>query len=144
MAVRGDFILGATVYYYLWDNLQMLIEAPMRALLIGLAASIPAMASATAACSISDILIKQADWRREPSAIRIITEIVNNCSEPTGVQLQAVFRDADGKVVRTDEFWPASIRNIAPGESYANSGPINDLPDAKTMSLKVIEVRRWQ
>lgn len=43
-------------------------------------------------CAPSDFLLKQANWHRENSEfVKIVGELISNCSEPAGVQLQAVF-----------------------------------------------------
>jgi hypothetical protein len=113
--------------------------------------SFGAFSAAAAACSPSDISIKQADWHKEGSSVfepgkdrvELVGEITNNCQEPTGIQLQAVFRDASGKVVATYEFWPAVTRNIAPRASYAFSAPATVTTDAASMSMSVIDARPW-
>jgi Superinfection immunity protein len=70
-------------------------------------------------CALSDFSLEQTNWHRESAEfVRIVGELVSNCSEPAGVQLQVVFRDKDGKVVTTEEFWPASTRNIVPHSDY--------------------------
>jgi hypothetical protein len=108
-------------------------------LLVGLIALAVGNASSYAACQKSQITIKQADW----VGSKIVGEITNNCSEPVGVQLQVVFRDAAGKVIATEEFWPASTRNIDASASYAFSRHVNAPQPNVTMTISVIDTRQW-
>lgn len=95
-------------------------------------------------CGLSDFSLKQANWHRESfEFVRIVGELVSNCSEPSGVQLQVVFRDRDGKVVTTDEFWPASTRNIAAHASYPFSMITAVGAQAVTLNVRILEARRW-
>ncbi len=98
------------------------------------------------ACAPSDFALKQADWRRakSPEYVRIVGELVSNCAEPAGVQLQAVFRDKAGKVVITNEFWPASTRNIAAHAAYQFSTLLMLGPEAATMSVNILEAKTWK
>jgi hypothetical protein len=100
---------------------------------------------AWAVCHTADIELLQASYRPSGSGyVRMVGELKNNCSESTGVQLKAVWRDGKGEVVETEEFWPASIRDIAPGARYAFGGTFRiDTGRAKTMTLSVIEVRSF-
>jgi hypothetical protein len=59
------------------------------------------------------------------------------------VQLQAVLRDKDGKVVMTNEFWPASTRNIAGHETYSFSTLTRVGAEAATLDVKILDARRW-
>jgi len=95
-------------------------------------------------CAPSDFSVKQASWHRESSEfVRIVGELTSNCSEPAGVQLQAAFRDKDGKVVTTDEFWPASTRNIAAHAEYPFSMLTRVGAQAVTLNVLILEARRW-
>ena len=85
------------------------------------------MASTIAqACSVSDITIKQADWRlhtmsRDVVTLEVFGEIKNNCAEPTQVALHHVFKDAAGKVVTARDDWATSTGSVGPGQSYGFS-----------------------
>lgn len=95
-------------------------------------------------CAPSDFSLKQANWHRESSEfVRIVGELTSNCSEPAGVQLQAVFRDKDGKVVTTEEFWPANARNIAARADYPFSMLTRVGAQAVTLNVRILEARRW-
>jgi hypothetical protein len=110
------------------------------AIAVGVLLSTPAVA----VCRLDDIKIRQADWHPDMQPyVKVVGEILNTCSEPTGVQLQFTFRDGDGKVIEVQEMWPASTRNIAPNASYPFSFPLAITGRPNTMEAKVIEVKRW-
>ena len=95
-------------------------------------------------CVPSDFSLKQANWHRESSEfVRVVGELVSNCSEPAGIQLQVVFRDKDGKVVTTEEFWPASTRNIPAHADYPFSVLTRVGAQAATLNVRILESRLW-
>jgi hypothetical protein len=105
--------------------------------------------SSALGCSPSDIAVKQADWHKTTDAgqgrtfVEIVGEITNNCAEPAAAEVQATFRDRSDKVVAVDEFWPASTRNIAAHASYPFSRTNIIDASAYTMSVSVIDTRKW-
>jgi hypothetical protein len=95
---------------------------------------------------MDDIEIRQADWhpfKDDPEYFQIVGEFFNRCSEPTGVHLAFTFRNAAGKVVGVKELWPASVRNVEPHASYPFELTIAAYADATSMSVRILEVRRW-
>lgn len=104
------------------------------------------------ACSVSDITIKQADWRSSPTRVtdtaivEVFGEFTNNCAERTLVQLHYVFRDATGKVVTARSDWATSSAGVGPAQSFAFSKSI--LLDSKistqikTMSASVVDTHK--
>lgn len=103
----------------------------------------------SSACAVSDFEIIQADWRvtsKEFHVVTIVGEIKSSCATPEGPELQAVFRDAAGKVVMTREFYPKKSRNLQPGEAFAFTDGFRADDLEKTfaaMSVKVIGTYRW-
>lgn len=96
-----------------------------------------------ATCQTSDIDIRQADWHRIRSSIKIVGEFLNRCAEPTGVELAFTFRNSEGKVVGVEELWPASTRNVEPNTTYPFELTIEVYPSASSMAARVLDVRRW-
>ena len=106
-----------------------------------------------AQCSPTDIEIKSfnakvIDECKMSSCpfLKFTGEIINHCKYPTGVQIQIVARDKKGNVVDTNESWPASVSNIAPGESFPFSVPggVMDYdPAMNSFSIKIIRVKKW-
>lgn len=95
------------------------------------------------ACSPRDISIIKPNWSIEREYVHVNGEFHNGCSVAVGVQMQAVFKDASGTVVMSEDFWPASTRNIPPG---ANSG-IGYMTELRghptSMTIEATEVHQW-
>jgi len=88
----------------------------MRALVLAIAMMV---SGAAWGCSPSDIKLTQYNWKKEGSYMRIVGELVNNCTTSSKILLQAVFRQKTGDIVFVHEFYPASDRLIPPIEPYA-------------------------
>lgn len=100
-----------------------------------------------------------ADFKVEKFNVRIVDEcrsiscpslkltgyLRNNCALPAGAQVKIIALDNAGNLVSTEEGWPASVRNIAPGDAYAfDLGPL--IRYQRTMdkfSIQVIDARTW-
>ena len=95
------------------------------------------------ACSVGDIKIKQWSWHIDSGYSIVVGEVTNTCAEPTGVQLQVIYRDASGGVVDVDEGWPASTNNIPPGD-YAFKMMSRAIAQVKAADIRVIAVQRWR
>jgi hypothetical protein len=100
-------------------------------------------ASAEAACAVSDVEIKSWTWNRDAGWFTISGEFVNNCAEPTGVQLQLTFRDESGRVVTVEDSWAAGTRNIKSRETYAFRISTRGYVTGKSIALRVVNVRQW-
>lgn len=107
----------------------------------------------TLACSASDFRVENFratvydDCRRTPCpALKLTGKLKNNCKIAAGAQIKITAEDARGIVIDTTEGWPASIRNIAPGESYAfDLGPLMTYrPNMKNFQVQVISARTWR
>ena len=83
-------------------------------------------------------------WRRNKLGMVLCAgEVKNISSIPQGVELQATARDGNGGVVEVQEFWPASINNIPPGQTYPFTCYIGEQTNIKTVELRVIDTRQW-
>ena len=83
-------------------------------------------------------------WRRDKFGMVLCAgEVKNISSIPQGVKLQAIARDGNGRVVEVQEFWPASINNITPGQSYPFTYHISEQTDIKAVELRVIDASQW-
>jgi hypothetical protein len=98
---------------------------------------------AHAACAVTDIEIKEWSWGSDAGWFSVFGELVNNCAEPVGAQLQVTFRDAAGRVVNIDESWAAGTRNIPPRGVYAFRTASRAYATAKNVSIRVVNVRQW-
>jgi hypothetical protein len=104
-------------------------------------------------CKVSDFAVEGFkarvfdDCKVTPCpALKLTGKLKNNCTIPAGAHLKITAEDKTGQVVDTVEGWPASIRNIAPGDAYAfDLGPL--MRYRKNMSnfkVQVIDVRTWR
>jgi hypothetical protein len=101
------------------------------------------VAGAHAACAVTDIEIKDWSWSRDAGWFSVVGELVNNCAEPVGAQVQITFRDEAGKVVNIDESWPAGSRNIPARGTYAFKTSSRAYATAKNVAIRVMTVRQW-
>lgn len=127
-------------------------ETVTRYLIVVAALTWSVATTASAACQVSDITIKSIKTRIEDPCSRSacphlagVGVLVNRCGEAVGVQVQVTGLDAKGEPVSTNELWPASVRNIPPGE-YTFSLNHYLKPDRriKTIQVRPIDVRRWR
>jgi uncharacterized protein YdbL (DUF1318 family) len=75
--------------------------------------------------------------------LRVIGEVKNIGNIAAGVQIEAIARDANGQLVDTAKFWPYSTKNIPSGSSTGFKYPLTDDRSAKTVEVKVIDVKVW-
>jgi hypothetical protein len=108
---------------------------------------VDANVEAALACSVSDIQIKQANLVHSGSGGQfstVVGELVNGCSEATGVQLHITLRDATGRIIATGDPWPAGMHNIPPQRPYAFTvNAAEDGGGADRLKVDVTEVIRW-
>jgi hypothetical protein len=71
----------------------------------------------------------------------LVGEVKNIGSIAQGVKLQVIQRDAAGRVLDEDEFWPASDRNIAPGETEPFTHLLIKDPTMATVELRIVETQ---
>ena len=108
--------------------------------------------AANAACSISDIAIKSMKARfvdecqRSPCVyMKGVAVLTNRCKEPVGVQVKITGYDKSDSPVATRELWPASIRNIPPGDyTFSLDQYLDYDPSIKRFDLTPIEVKQWR
>lgn len=108
--------------------------------------------AANAACSISDIDIKslKAQFVNECQLspciyMKGVAVLTNRCRGPVGVQVKITGYDKSGSPVATRELWPASIRNIPPGDyPFSLDHYLDYDPSIKKFDLTVVEVKQWR
>lgn len=99
-------------------------------------------------CSVADIDVRQAEVIVEGRTTYVVGQLVNKCSDGTGVQIRVTLRDDEGNVLLIGDFWPASVQNIPPGNrrgfTYVVS-PADQNPrhNASGVSVEVSAVRKW-
>lgn len=89
---------------------------------------------------------KILEWHTEKRLLEttyVIGEVKNTGSIDAGVELQAIVRDKDGKIIDSCSFWPASIKNIPAGTTWPIKYGVTDKSNIGKISLKVIDAKRW-
>lgn len=106
---------------------------------------------AVAGCNLTDISIKSFkakfvdECRRSPCIyMKGVAVLTNRCAEPVGVQIKITAYDKIGAPVATRELWPASVRNIPPGDyTFSIDQWLDYDPEIKQFDLVPISVKRW-
>lgn len=70
--------------------------------------------------------------------VSIIGEIRNVGNAARGVELQATLRNSDGRVLAVGHFYPASDRNIVPGEAWPFGYSFGRQMDAVAAELRIV------
>lgn len=103
------------------------------------------------ACDVSRIEIKSVSARfvdecRTRSCIYLkgVAVLTNRCDVPVGVEVKITGLDASGSPMATRELWPASTRNIPPGDyTFSIDQWLDHQPGMKSVLLQPIDVRQW-
>jgi hypothetical protein len=101
------------------------------------------MIGPTLACSTSDIVITQADLNDNHAfqhAI-VVGELVNNCGDAAKVELHAVIRDSDGRVLGAQDWWAAELGAIAPHSKYGFTVGVERQFDRPAVKWEVLVIR---
>jgi hypothetical protein len=104
-----------------------------------------------ASCTTAKIEIKEVTWKfvdscRASSCASLVgaATIINHCDSPIGVQIKLTGRDRNGGLVSVNEGWPASVKNIAPGEySFPIDTWLDYDPAINTIEVSVSDVKQW-
>lgn len=108
--------------------------------------------AAFGACNVGDIQIKSLRAKfvdncrtRSCASLEGVAVLRNNCPEAIGIQVKLSGYNAKKEVLATTEFWPASVRNIPPGDyEFSLDTHLRYDPAMKSFSLSVVEVKRWR
>lgn len=94
-------------------------------------------------CSGPGFRILSVTYRWEGDYLYVIGELQNVSGAPMGVELQAIARNASGRLVDTVNFWPASVSNIAAGAHYGFRHPVTQQRSAVTVEVQVVSTFAW-
>ena len=97
----------------------------------------------TQKCASGDFTVTGLKFRREYDSLAFTGTVTNSGNLHCGVQLKVSTYDSKGAVVDTSDFWPASIRNIAPGAKENFSYFIRYDKSSKTYDVVPIDARQW-
>lgn len=122
----------------------------MKRILLGVGLALGAIGSAHA-CGATDFAIKdfavdieRCSGSRCPK-LRLAGKLVNQCSAPAAARIEIQGLDGNGRPLANAEGWPASTRNLAPGEEVVfDFGPLMKF-DTRLVDFKVmvVEVKSW-
>ena len=93
--------------------------------------------------TVSDFSIVSSSYKWDNGRFRIIGEIKNIGNIPAGVQVEAIARDASGRIVDSVKFWPNSTNNILPGQSVGIGYTVTRDKKAKRIEIQKIRVTKW-
>lgn len=108
--------------------------------------------SKAASCSIADITIKsfQAGFQnvcaaRQCMFMKGIAVLNNACATPVGVQVKITGYNKAGEPIQTRELWPASVRNIPPGNyTFSLDSYLEYDPKMKKFNIEPIDIKDWK
>lgn len=95
--------------------------------------------------STSEIQILEWHWEiRQSGDISVNGELKNLSKKPLGVELQVILRDNSGRVIIAEDFWPASTKNIPPGNTWPISKYlVGRYKGVDAVELRIIDIRTW-
>jgi len=79
----------------------------------------------------------------EGDRLRVIGEVKNITNSAKGVQVEAIARDSNGNLIESAKFWPASIRNIPPGQTTGIGHTVTHDKRATKVELRIIDTMVW-
>lgn len=77
--------------------------------------------------------------------IRLPAKLTNNCKSSAGAEVVITALDKSGNMVNVQTGWPASISNIAPGDTLDfDFGPMfRYTPDMASFTIRIKSARTW-
>jgi len=97
-----------------------------------------------AACLPESFVVSEPKFRQTlPDVVSFTGTVTNKGASACGVQLKIVTFDAAGAPLEAKEFWPASVRNIAPGGSEHYTYFVQFDSAMKTFDLRAVSAKAW-
>ena len=109
----------------------------------GTPASPDSTATPPRTCSPRDFTVSALKFRKEYDTLTFTGTVTNNGSFACGIQLKVSTYDSAESVIETKDFWPASIRNIAPGGAENFSYFVRYDKAAKRYDVVSIDAKAW-
>ena len=75
---------------------------------------------------------------------RVLGEIRNEATVAMGCELLITLRDSDEKIVASEQYWPASVKNIPSGSTWPFDYQIRDNKRSVKAEMTVIDVKIWE
>ncbi|MCP4969162.1 MAG: hypothetical protein GY932_01045 [Arcobacter sp.] len=96
----------------------------------------------TLSTSDFEIVSYRGEWKY--GNLKVIGEIKNNGSIAAGAEVEVIARDENGVLIDSKSFWPSSITNMPSQSTTGISYTITNDQRAKSISIKVIDVKVWK
>ena len=96
-----------------------------------------------APCAAKSFMVKNINSKNQYGKAVLTATVTNNNKTACGVQIKSSSYDKNGVLIDTNDFWPASIRNIDPGASENFKTQLRADRAAKTYDLVPIDTRVW-
>lgn len=94
-------------------------------------------------CTAADFSISKARAMTEYDEATLTGVVTNHCKSSAGIRLKWTAYNSDGTVAFSNDFWPASTTNIAPGRDYPFQ-MMNTAPRGKwTYEVEPVSVDIW-
>ena len=87
------------------------------------------------------IISFRGEWQGE--WLYVIGEIKNIGQIPGGPKIEVIARDSKQLLIASKQFWPNSTVNILPGNSCGIKHHMTQDRRAKSIEIKVINIRKW-
>ncbi len=96
-----------------------------------------------APCAAADFSVSKTKAVVEYDEARLTGLVTNHCKSSAGIRLKWTAYNSDGTVAFSNDFWPASTTNIAPGQDYPFE-MMNTAPRGKwTYTVEPLSVDIW-
>lgn len=92
---------------------------------------------------ISSFEILETSYYGKYDILWVVGQVKNTGSRAAGVELEATAYGADGRVIDTAKFWPASISNIPPGSVQPIKYGLDNRPGIERVTVRVVDSRVW-
>lgn len=99
---------------------------------------------AAASCPLSSVTVSKPTMRADKfGSVHLTAIVAHTCAQPVGVQLKWTTYAADGSVLFSFDFWPASINNIAPNHDFPIDIPEDQVGTPVRFTVEPIAIHVW-
>lgn len=120
---------------------KLLLATAMVTALIG-----NARATETSSTNCFEAKVQLAPRGERSKTYDIVGEVLNRCEIAAGAEVKITLRDENDRVIGDSEFWPASVKNIAPNDAFGFHhyiDVIDNQVNVETYQVRIIDVRTW-
>jgi hypothetical protein len=103
-----------------------------------------AAAAPSPKCAPTAFAVSGEKFRREHGYIFVTATATNSGKVACGVQLKFTVFDKAGSPLASQDFWPASVRNIAPGAAEHFTYQLRFDAGAATYEIRPIDAKAWR